>query len=75
MGARVTNLGEKITRDICCSTTKTRGGKKERPDGGQEDHGVAPHGKIDLVEVVVTEVVGMRGQKRNGWAVLRVFLK
>ena len=25
---------------------KTRGGKKERPDEGQEERGGAPHGKL-----------------------------
>jgi hypothetical protein len=42
---------------------KTRGGKKERPDGAQEESGVALHGKIGLVVAVVAVVVGTQGRK------------
>jgi hypothetical protein len=37
---------------------KTRGGKKERPDGGQEECGGAPHGK--------SFGSGMKGERKGG---------
>jgi hypothetical protein len=48
MGSTVTNLGKKWTRGSRGHMVKTRGGKKERPDGGQEERGGAPHGKSFL---------------------------
>ena len=47
MGSTDTNLGVKWwTRGSRGHILKTRDDKKERPDGGQEERGEAPHGKI-----------------------------
>jgi hypothetical protein len=44
---------------------KTTGGKKERPDGGQEERGGAPHGKSFGGENIALSFIVHSGERRE----------